>query len=450
MTELISVIVTTYNREDALDAVLRALAAPDRPQLRGHRRRRRLGAGDPRRWSRTGSHGSACRSLHVWQEDRGFRAGEARNRAILASGGAYCIFLDGDCIPRPDFVAVHRRLAEPGWFVTGNRVLLVARTAPTRSCAERIEPEHWGSAPGWRARRRRHQPAGAAAAAAARAAAQAATARLAGRARSCNLAVWRADLDRVDGFDAAFSGWGLEDSDLLIRLLHAGVRRKDGNFATGVLHLWHPENDRSLLPDNQRRLDDVIESGAACGAERRASVFDALTAASPDDQAAGRAEPMIGAVHHDRAAFRPRTLDAACRRLAVGARGVAAVVDLRDRHSSSCFGSSPILLTLDSGGAAPRCWRRRPAGSRCCSVRCSSGRHAVGVRCDAGRALRWPLIVSQAARHSAADGSDSTARKRGSHGLLIGFLMSCVVLLVLSWALVSSAVHAIWTGRFGT
>ena len=49
--------------------------------------------------------------------------------------------------------------------------------------------------------------------------------------------------------------WGLEDSDLLIRLLHAGVRRKDGNFATGVLHLWHPENDRSYLPQNQRRLD---------------------------------------------------------------------------------------------------------------------------------------------------------------------------------------------------
>ena len=40
-------------------------------------------------------------------------------------------------------------------------------------------------------------------------------------ARSCNLAVWRSDLDRVDGFDASFSGWGKEDSDLLVRLLHA-------------------------------------------------------------------------------------------------------------------------------------------------------------------------------------------------------------------------------------
>src|SRR5205823_5144561 len=79
-------------------------------------------------------------------------------------------------------------------------------------------------------------------------------------ARSCNLAVWRSDLDRVDGFDARYSGWGLEDSDLLVRLLHAGVRRKDGNFGTGVLHLWHPESDRSRLPDNQRRLDEIARS----------------------------------------------------------------------------------------------------------------------------------------------------------------------------------------------
>src|SRR5437870_2904021 len=40
---------------------------------------------------------------HVWHEDRGFRAAEIRNRGILASSGDYCVFLDGDCIPRPNF-----------------------------------------------------------------------------------------------------------------------------------------------------------------------------------------------------------------------------------------------------------------------------------------------------------------------------------------------------------
>ena len=79
-------------------------------------------------------------------------------------------------------------------------------------------------------------------------------------ARSCNLAIWRSDLDRVDGFDADYSGWGKEDSDIIVRLLRAGVRRKDGVFATGVLHLWHAEADRSKLADNERKLDEVAAS----------------------------------------------------------------------------------------------------------------------------------------------------------------------------------------------
>ena len=79
-------------------------------------------------------------------------------------------------------------------------------------------------------------------------------------ARSCNLAVWRADLDRVDGFDADYIGWGKEDSDIIVCLLHAGVRRKDGVFAIGVLHLWHPEAGRDRLAENERKLSDIVAS----------------------------------------------------------------------------------------------------------------------------------------------------------------------------------------------
>jgi glycosyltransferase involved in cell wall biosynthesis len=67
----------------------------------------------PRRWLRDGNRNFPRRLAHVWQEHRGFRAGEIRNRAILESRGDYCIFLDGDCLARPDFVASHRALAEP-------------------------------------------------------------------------------------------------------------------------------------------------------------------------------------------------------------------------------------------------------------------------------------------------------------------------------------------------
>jgi hypothetical protein len=105
-------------------------------------------------------------------------------------------------------------------------------------------------------------------------------------ARSCNLAVWRADLDRVDGFDASFNGWGREDSDLLVRLLHAGVRRKDGAFATGVLHLWHPEADRTGLAQNDQRLAAVITS-------RRIRAASGMSALAAESKTAGLSCPAV-------------------------------------------------------------------------------------------------------------------------------------------------------------
>jgi hypothetical protein len=79
-------------------------------------------------------------------------------------------------------------------------------------------------------------------------------------ARSCNLGIWRSDLERIDGFDASYTGWGREDSDLLIRLLRCGLRRKDGRFATGVIHLWHPQVERAHLAANDARLHAVLQS----------------------------------------------------------------------------------------------------------------------------------------------------------------------------------------------
>jgi glycosyltransferase involved in cell wall biosynthesis len=255
---LISVIVTTYNREDALDAALRALA---------HQTDRNFeiviaddgSRPDTMRLVESWALRLPVAVKHVRHEHRGFRGGEIRNRGIRASAGALCVFLDGDCLAGSDFVATHRRLHEPGWFVTGNRILLsreltetvltgglaaeawnfpallgqrlrggVNRLLPTLRLPlgplRKLRPESWKGA------------------------------------QTCNLAVARIDLDRIDGFDNAYTGWGLEDSDLVIRLLHAGVRRKDGRFATGVLHLWHPPNDRSQFPVNQARLDEIVSS----------------------------------------------------------------------------------------------------------------------------------------------------------------------------------------------
>lgn len=256
MAELISVIVTTYNREDALETVLRSLARQTDADFEvvvaddgSTAATRQLIEG----WKAT----LGRRLDHVWHADEGFRAAEIRNHAILVSRGAYCIFLDGDCIVRPDFVATHRRLAERGRFVTGNRILL-STSLTAKILRDKLTPEIWSFAD-WVAERLRGGvnrisallllPLGPL-----RRLRQGAWQ----GARSCNLAIWRSDLDRVDGFDADYTGWGKEDSDIIVRLLHAGVRRKDGAFATGVLHLWHPEADRGKLADNERKLSDIV------------------------------------------------------------------------------------------------------------------------------------------------------------------------------------------------
>jgi glycosyltransferase involved in cell wall biosynthesis len=282
--ELISVIVTTYNREDALEAALRALS-------RQTDRHFEIVIADD------GSRPDTARVIDEWRarlavplkhvrhEHNGFRGGEIRNRAIRASSGGLCIFLDGDCLAGGCFVAMHRRLHEPGWFVTGNRILL-SRELTETVLAEGLAAEHWNFAVMARERLRgginrltpvvhlalgplrKMQPD-----------------RWEG-AQTCNLAVARQDLDRIDGFDCAYTGWGLEDSDLVVRLLRAGVRRKDGRFATGVLHLWHPQNDRSLLSANKARLDEVI-GGTRIRALRGISRLDA------DGATADHQEPLM-------------------------------------------------------------------------------------------------------------------------------------------------------------
>jgi glycosyltransferase involved in cell wall biosynthesis len=278
VAELISVIVTTYQRPDALAAVLRGLAAQTDRDFE-------VIVADDGSGAKTATVVATWRETipvveHVWQENKGFRAAAIRNRAVVQSRGALCIFLDGDCIPRPDFVAQHRRLSEPGWFVAGNRILLSPELTDEILRGE-LAAEGWGFGE-WLSLRRRGRinriapflalPLGPL---------RKLEARRWRGARSCNLAVRRDDLDRVDGFDQAFTGWGLEDSDLIVRLIKSGVRRKDGRFATGVLHLWHPHSDRSQLPDNQQKLDAVIVEKRVRAIEGLSVLSQSVPARSP-------------------------------------------------------------------------------------------------------------------------------------------------------------------------
>jgi len=168
--------------------------------------------------------------------------------------------MDGDCIPNAWFVESHLHLAQAGCFVNGSRVLL-GETLTRKIVNGQVDIRHarlaqwmhwrlvgdvnkllhlfrWLKAPGRMERAFRWKGI-----------------------RSCNLAVWREDFARVNGFDQSFQGWGHEDADLVLRLHNAGVDRKNGFFSTEVYHLWHRENSRVNESANRETVVQRMGSG---------------------------------------------------------------------------------------------------------------------------------------------------------------------------------------------
>jgi cellulose synthase/poly-beta-1,6-N-acetylglucosamine synthase-like glycosyltransferase len=254
---LISVIVTTYNWPAALELCLDSLFAQQDPAFEI------IIADDgstPANQAQVQAYcvNSPVSIQYVHHDDQGFRAGTIRNKAVAASHGEYLLFIDGDCVCPADLIARHRQLAESGYFVPGNRVLLsesftqevIGKHIPLHQqplsyfvflwlqkkinrisafiqlplgVLRKVQPKKWQ------------------------------------KAMTCNLALWKSDFLQANGFDELYEGWGFEDSDLVIRLIHAGIKRKEGRFAVPVLHLWHPHNDKSKQDLNYQRLLERLE-----------------------------------------------------------------------------------------------------------------------------------------------------------------------------------------------
>lgn len=257
--DLLSIVITTYNRSDALMPVLAALAAQDDKGFEV------IVADD----GSTQLHQDAVRAvveglglpvIHVWHPDVGFTASRVRNLGVAASAGSYIVLLDGDCVPETDFVRRHRMLMEAGYFVNGSRVLLSQRLTQQAIAGE---VSVHGRSPWFWLRQRLSG----------NASKLGGILRLPDLAtrkqadfvwkgiRSCNLGVWRQDYVSVDGFDESFVGWGHEDADFVLRLHNAGIHRKNGFLATEVYHLWHPEASRTAESRNAATVRERIRSG---------------------------------------------------------------------------------------------------------------------------------------------------------------------------------------------
>jgi len=106
---LISVIVTTYNWPAALELCLDSLFAQRDPAFEI------IIADDGSTPVNQAQAQAYCAKSpvpiqYVHHDDHGFRAGTIRNKAVASSQGEYLLFIDGDCVLGPDFIARHRQL----------------------------------------------------------------------------------------------------------------------------------------------------------------------------------------------------------------------------------------------------------------------------------------------------------------------------------------------------
>ena len=232
----VSLLITTFNRSDALDLVLKTVASQTRVPSEvvmcddGSSFETRVLV---RQWE------ERLPIRHAWQPDREFRAARSRNLGISKSEAEYVVLIDGDCLLPPKFVENHAKLAKQGHLVAGGRHLLSelethALLSETSSIANAfghwkfhrlalglsrdLRPDAWGTV------------------------------------RTCNLGLYRCEIESAGGFDESYVGWGREDSDFVVRLMHGGLKVRSGRFTACVAHLHHLEHPRDQFSENDARF----------------------------------------------------------------------------------------------------------------------------------------------------------------------------------------------------
>ena len=245
-----SLIITTYNRPDALElvliSVLKQEVLPDEVIVADD------GSGEEtrnliERYQNT----FPVPLVHCWQEDIGFRLSAIRNRAIELCKEDYIIMIDGDIVLPPRFVIDHKDHAWKRQFIQGSRVLLLEKKTMEMLSSKRISVDFFDRGidnrfnsiqSKWLTKlfsyyRTGHR-----------------------HVRGANFSFWRDDILFVNGFNEDFAGWGREDSDFAVRMNNAGIRRKHLKFAGFGFHLYHKAYSRKQLPINDAILARTIEN----------------------------------------------------------------------------------------------------------------------------------------------------------------------------------------------
>jgi glycosyltransferase involved in cell wall biosynthesis len=247
----LTLLVTTFDRPDALACVLRSIERqtelPDEVVIADD------GSGPSTRRLIDEFRQRFTREVHhAWQPHDGPRVGRARNMGIAIATGDYIVQIDGDMVLHPEFIADHRRAARSGHWVQGTRILL--DEARTRELIANGPRTFKAFSPGIGFKRRAYALRCPAASKVFRRAANTFVA-----IKGCNLGFWRADLERVNGYNEEMTGWGAEDKELAARLVHAGVRHSTLLFGGIAYHMHHEPAPRDRQAPNDAILRKTLQ-----------------------------------------------------------------------------------------------------------------------------------------------------------------------------------------------
>lgn len=249
----VSLIVTTYNQKERLSLVLDSILKQKVMPLEV------LIADDG---SRKDTQDLICQYqknfpvplLHIWQEDLGYRLSQSRNRAILNAKGEYLVIVDGDMILHPEFIKDHLKYAKKGSFNQGGRILLnqdeTQKIIQTHQILDAFKKKNLKnhSIPllariifSFSVLREKTL-----------------TKKYVLPVRGCNMAFYKEDAFKINGFNQDFIGWGREDSEFVARFLYAQGEMRKLKFCAIAYHLYHDENARTMLQANHQIYLDCI------------------------------------------------------------------------------------------------------------------------------------------------------------------------------------------------
>lgn len=200
---------------------------------------------------------------HFWHEDHGFRKAIILNKAIAEAKGEYIIQVDGDCILHKDFVRDHVALAKKGMYLYGSRVTIQKQYLTNLFVKKKIDFHFWDKGITKRTRTLRIPIL---------ASLYQASARMSKKIRGCNISFWKEDIIEVNGYNEDFTGWGREDSEVIVRMMNNGVLGKRLRYKGIVYHIWHQIKDKSNLQKNNR-IEELALSNEAIWCENGISKY---------------------------------------------------------------------------------------------------------------------------------------------------------------------------------